>query len=60
MKIEYPKYLYHATEAAQVVQSKEEHEALGEGWQESPVMAEEPKEIKPEKKSKKKGEQPEA
>lgn len=33
----YPKWLYHATEKPVVVQNAEEHEALGEGWHESPV-----------------------
>src|SRR4029450_9369436 len=28
----FPRYAYHATEAARLVGSKEEFEALGEGW----------------------------
>lgn len=38
-KIEYPKWLYHATQAAVIVNDPAEQEALGEGWQESPVEA---------------------
>lgn len=37
--IRYPKWIYHATLAARVVESCEEQEALGEGWSESPVEA---------------------
>lgn len=33
----YPKFLYHATEPARVVHSKDEHEVIGEGWHESPA-----------------------
>jgi hypothetical protein len=44
---QYPKYLYHATEPARIVNNYEEHEALGEGWSEEPhqlpLVAEEPK-----------------
>lgn len=32
----YPKWLYHKSEEPKVVKSKEEHEALGKGWEESP------------------------
>ena len=28
----YPRYVYHATEPPRIVNSKEEYEALGEGW----------------------------
>jgi hypothetical protein len=35
--IPYPKYLYHATEPACVAPDKAAHEALGDGWYESPV-----------------------
>jgi hypothetical protein len=37
MKMEYPKFLYHATEVARVVNSIQEHELLGAGWHESPL-----------------------
>jgi len=33
----YPKWLYHATEAAVIVASRSEHKALGAGWYESPA-----------------------
>ena len=33
----YPKFLYHPEKAPRVVKSKEEHEALGPGWVESPA-----------------------
>lgn len=32
----YPKWLYHKTRDAVIVNSKEEHDALGKGWQETP------------------------
>lgn len=32
----YPKWLYHKTKDAVIVNSKEEHDALGKGWQETP------------------------
>lgn len=35
--MQYPKYLYHKTEAPKIVQTKEEHEALGKGWEETPA-----------------------
>lgn len=35
--VHYPKYLYHATEPARVVHSEDEHDAIGEGWHESPA-----------------------
>lgn len=35
--IEYPKWIYHKTEPAKIVQSKEEHEAQGTGWKETPA-----------------------
>ncbi len=37
MKIEYPKWLYHRTEPARIVQDPAEHEALGPEWAESPA-----------------------
>lgn len=36
-KKEYPKWLYHREGERRVVQSVEEHKALGEGWAESPA-----------------------
>lgn len=32
----YPKWVYHKTEEAKVVQTKEEHDALKGNWQEAP------------------------
>lgn len=37
----YPKFLYHRTEKPVVVNSKEEHAALGKEWKESPADFEE-------------------
>lgn len=39
-KIEYPKFLYHHEQAPKIVKSKEEHEALGKEWMESPAEIE--------------------
>lgn len=36
----YPKFKYHATEPAQIVESPEHEEALGEGWEETPAAFE--------------------
>jgi hypothetical protein len=33
----YPKWLYHKTEEAKIVQSAEEHKKLGPDWKESPA-----------------------
>ena len=33
----YPKWLYHKTLPEKVVNSKEEHDALGKGWEETPA-----------------------
>lgn len=35
-KVEYPKFIYKAGEAAKIVRSKEEHDAH-DGWQEEPA-----------------------
>jgi len=35
----YPKWIYHATQPARIVQNFEEHEAAGDGWAESPDEA---------------------
>lgn len=35
--IEYPKWLYHAELPAVVVETPDEHAALGEGWEDSPA-----------------------
>jgi hypothetical protein len=40
MSTEYPKWLYHASEDPKIVNDPDEHEALGEGWRESPVEPE--------------------
>jgi hypothetical protein len=37
MKVEYPKWLYHATKPPRVVRGPEEQAALGPGWAESPA-----------------------
>lgn len=37
----YPKWLYHATKAPQVVADEAARDALGAGWVESPVEARE-------------------
>jgi len=37
----YPKWLYHASQAAQIVESAADHEALGPAWHEAPVAARE-------------------
>ena len=37
MAEEYPKWVYHATEAARVVEDPAEHLALGPEWVESPA-----------------------
>lgn len=33
----YPKWMYHASNSPVIVETAEEHQALGGGWQESPV-----------------------
>lgn len=38
-KIEYPKFLYHATEPARIVADASEHAAAGPEWAESPGEA---------------------
>lgn len=37
--IEYPKWMYHADGRSCVIGSLQEHDGLGEGWFESPVVA---------------------
>lgn len=37
--VQYPKYKYHATEPAKVVESADEDSALGDGWVDAPVEA---------------------
>lgn len=44
---EYPTWLYHATEAPVLVQTPEEHAALGRGWHDAPVSGETPEEPEP-------------
>ena len=41
--IEYPKWLYSFSDNPVIVQSKEEGDALGAGWFESPADVAEPK-----------------
>lgn len=57
----YPKWVYHSEKEPMIVQSKDHHDSIGKGWEESPAAFEEaPKEIDvPVKKSpkKKKGDQ---
>ena len=36
---QYPKWLYHAESDPKLVNDPDEHEALGAGWEESPVAA---------------------
>lgn len=33
----YPKWIYHRTEAPKIVETKEEHEQAGKGWEETPA-----------------------
>jgi hypothetical protein len=49
----YPKWVYHRTEAPRVVEDATEHLALGEGWAESPADLETP-DVPPEKVARKK------
>ena len=46
LKIEYPKWLYHATEDPCLVADPEAEAALGDGWQESPAHVKPPKKDK--------------
>jgi hypothetical protein len=39
----YPKFLYHKSELPKIVESKEEHEALGNEWAEVPFESDESK-----------------
>ena len=39
---EYPKWLYHATEHSIIVASREEQDALGDEWAETPAAFAEP------------------
>lgn len=40
--VEYPRWIYHATEPAQVVDTPEAHAAAGDGWHTAPVPQAEP------------------
>ena len=59
---EFPKFIYHKTESAKIVQSKVDQDACGDEWAESPAFfeeiaspeIEEQKEKAPRKTSKKK------
>jgi len=48
MPKDYPKWMYHKTKEAKIVDSKEKHLALGKEWKESPAELEE-KKSKPQK-----------
>lgn len=48
-KIEYPKYLYHESKEPVVVNSKDEHEELGKGWEETPAAFNKKSDAKSEK-----------
>ncbi|HXG71324.1 MAG TPA: hypothetical protein VNJ04_12030 [Gemmatimonadaceae bacterium] len=39
--IQYPSWLYHATEPARIVESAEEEAALGPAWSDTPAQADE-------------------
>lgn len=43
----YPKWLYHRTEQAVIVNNPDEQEALGKGWAEAPFTEPEAEEPKP-------------
>lgn len=45
--MDYPKWLYHATEEARIVANEEEHSSLGAGWHEEPVEHDQESENKP-------------
>lgn len=45
----YPKWLYHASEAPKIVSTKDEHEALGKGWEETPAAFDKKQDEKTEK-----------
>lgn len=47
MPEQYPKWLYHRTEPAVIVNDPDEQSALGDGWGEAPFVADEPEELKP-------------
>lgn len=36
MKQEYPKWIFHKSEAPKIVNTKEEHDQAGKGWEETP------------------------
>lgn len=39
-KVEFPKWMYHKTEAPKLVQNESELKGLGKDWKESPIEAE--------------------
>ena len=51
MKVEYPKWIYHKTQDAKIVQTKEEHDEVGKGWQETPFEVSEKQDPKIEESS---------
>lgn len=44
----YPKWLYHAEEGSCLVRTPEQHEAMGDGWCESPALISPPAPKEPE------------
>lgn len=48
----YPKWMYHRTEAARLVQDPDEESALGSDWAETPAAFEQPEEPKTTRKRK--------
>lgn len=42
MKTHYPKWRYHRTLQARIVESEEEDKALGKGWEDTPAAFDEP------------------
>jgi hypothetical protein len=49
--IEFPKWKYHKTETALIVHTKEQEEALGHGWVNSPAHVDVPPAVEPQKKT---------
>lgn len=44
LSTEFPKWKYHATEPARIVNDQDEEDALGAGWHNTPVKGNEPEE----------------
>lgn len=43
--VEYPKWLYHKKHGGRIVQSEAEAEKLGAGWEDKPIVPEEPEPV---------------